>query len=362
VSAGLPAALQDAIARFAADVAPKDLAARSAALTQTYRSGAGSNAIAGDSDVAAYLTTRLPATYAAMAAALDAVKERAPNFAPTRLLDAGAGPGTASWATAERWPQLNSITMLDSNPHLLAAARTLVHASPHPSLASAAFVSSDLGATKTFLPSPLEGEGAHSAAIAARTWAEGGSASAGSEAAGKKTLLPHYDLILAGYTFAEIPDRLRAAALTKLWDACRGVLLIVEPGTPKGFATVLACRTQLLAAGARMVAPCPGTHPCPIVAPDWCHFAERLPRSRAHMRAKDANVPFEDEKFSYLAVAREGIDLLPVEARIIAAPHGGKPGTRLRLCTAAGIGERIVLKRDKAAYKSISRKTWGDAL
>ena len=174
--------------------------------------------------------------------------------------------------------------------------------------------------------------------------------------------LQTYDLILAGYTFAEIPAHLRDNALARLWDSCRGVLVIVEPGTPKGFATILACRTQLLTAGARIVAPCPGAHPCPIIAPDWCHFAERLPRSRAHMRAKAAQVPFEDEKFSYLAVAREGVDLARVEARIVAAPQLSKPGVRVRLCTAAGLGERVVLKRDKPAYKAISRKTWGDAL
>jgi ribosomal protein RSM22 (predicted rRNA methylase) len=118
----------------------------------------------------------------------------------------------------------------------------------------------------------------------------------------------------------------------------------------------------LLSAGARIVAPCPAAYPCPIVSPDWCHFAERLPRSRAHMRAKAASVPFEDEKFSYLAVAREGIELAPAEARIVAPPHVGKPGVRLRLCTQATIADRMVLKRDKDVYKSVSRKTWGDAL
>ena len=188
------------------------------------------------------------------------------------------------------------------------------------------------------------------------TDAEGGSLNADGGLGG------HFDLILAGYTFAELPAQTRDRVLATLWNACRGILVIVEPGTPAGFATILACRTALLAAGARMVAPCPGAHPCPITAPDWCHFAERLPRSRAHMRAKDASVPFEDEKFSYVAVAREGIEIAPIEARIIAPPQAAKPGTRLRLCTQSGLADRVVLKRDKPAYKAISRKTWGDSL
>ena len=39
-------------------------------------------------------------------------------------------------------------------------------------------------------------------------------------------------------------------------------------------------------------------------APDWCHFTQRLPRSRAHKQIKGAELPFEDEKFSYVALTR----------------------------------------------------------
>ena len=41
-----------------------------------------------------------------------------------------------------------------------------------------------------------------------------------------------------------------------------------------------------------------------LLAPDWCHFTQRLPRSRAHKQIKEADVPFEDEKFSYVALTR----------------------------------------------------------
>ncbi len=155
MSRGLPDALQDAIARFTENVPPKELAARAASLSERYRGGSGSHtAIADDRDVAAYLTTRLPATYAAMAAVLGAVKERAPQFAPAHVLDAGAGPGTASWAATESWPQLQSITMLDRNPHLLAAARTLANASPHRRSQLISPNSSPVDLARTYFPPP----------------------------------------------------------------------------------------------------------------------------------------------------------------------------------------------------------------
>jgi ribosomal protein RSM22 (predicted rRNA methylase) len=373
VSARLPGALQDAIARFTDEIAPKELAARTASLSECYRGGAGSDAaIRDDRDVAAYLATRLPATYAAMAAALDAVQQRAPQFVPGRLLDAGAGPGTASWAAVELWPLVQSVTMLDRHPRLLAAARTLAQSSPHPGLATAIFVAGDLAAT---VPSPTKPEfvspdlagPSHDVdrehnlrfhlPLAGRSNRRSASARGGSGGGSAA-----YDLVLAGYALAELPPQRVADTALALWNACSGVLVIVEPGTPAGFARILACRSALLTSDACIVAPCPAPYPCPIISPDWCHFAQRLPRSRAHLRAKSAQVPFEDEKFSYLAVARKGVELAPVAARIIAPPRAEKPGIRLRLCTGGQIAERTVLKRDKPAFKSISRKSWGDAI
>ena len=45
--------------------------------------------------------------------------------------------------------------------------------------------------------------------------------------------------------------------------------------------------------------------------PDWCHFTQRLPRSRAHKQIKGAELPFEDEKFSYVALTRAPVARIP---------------------------------------------------
>ena len=65
-------------------------------------------------------------------------------------------------------------------------------------------------------------------------------------------------------------------------------------------------------------------------------------------------------------VGRVGFDALQEQLAGVAGgqlgEQGAKPGARLRLCTPSGLAERVVLKRDKQAYKAISRKAWGDAL
>src|SRR5262249_30877357 len=112
------------------------------------------------------------------------------------------------------------------------------------------------------------------------------------------------DLVVASYMIGEIGDAERTALAEAMWAKTRDTLLVVEPGTPAGYARIIALRAQLIAAGAHVVAPCPHDGACPLVAPDWCHFSQRLQRSRAHMQLKGAEVPFEDERFAYVALSR----------------------------------------------------------
>ncbi len=127
------------------------------------------------------------------------------------------------------------------------------------------------------------------------------------------------DLVTLAYVLDELAPAERVRLVDRLWARTGGVFLIVEPGTPKGWERILAARTRLLAAGAHIVAPCPHAAACPLAKPDWCHFAARVARSRIHRQAKNAEVPWEDEKFIYLAASRTA----PVHAgaRIIAPPR-----------------------------------------
>src|SRR6202012_2459380 len=137
------------------------------------------------------------------------------------------------------------------------------------------------------------------------------------------------------------------AVADSMWTKTRDTLVIVEPGTPAGYAGIIAARAQLIASGAHVAAPCPHDRACPLQAPDWCHFAQRLPRSRAHMQMKGADVPFEDEKFSYVILTREPLALHP--SRVLAPPMTGKAEITAKLCTPEGVTLAKIPRRDKAA-------------
>jgi ribosomal protein RSM22 (predicted rRNA methylase) len=117
-------------------------------------------------------------------------------------------------------------------------------------------------------------------------------------------------------------------------------------------------RAQLLAQGAHVVAPCPHDATCPLAAPDWCHFTQRLPRSRAHKQIKGVELPFEDEKFSFVALSRTPVT--ERRARVLAQPEVNKVEVAAKLCTANGLFVAKVPRRAKADYARARRWRWGD--
>jgi ribosomal protein RSM22 (predicted rRNA methylase) len=316
----LPAELQAALDARLHGVSRAAAAGRAAAISQTYRAGGGSAAISSESDALAYALARMPATYAAVTASLNALCESRPGFAPVSLLDVGAGPGTASWAAAEAFPSLQAFTLLDSNTPLRALALELCATS-----------------------SRLRG--------VTYRHADARAALAETEPA---------DLVVASYMIGETGETERRALAELMWTRTRDMLLIVEPGTPAGYAAIIALRRQLIDAGAHVAAPCPHEHACPLAAPDWCHFTQRLPRSRAHRQVKAAELAYEDEKFAYVALSRAAAE--PHRARVLAQPDIGKVEVTAKLCTPAGLAAIRVPRRAKADYARARRWRWGDAV
>jgi ribosomal protein RSM22 (predicted rRNA methylase) len=312
----LPPALRHAVDAALEGVSARDLAAASDALSRRYRAELrdGRLHVADDHSARAYLAARLPATYAAIRTALDAVAALRPEFAPRSLLDFGAGPGTALWAAHDCWPDLDAATLIEASPSMRKFGEAF----------------------------------ALQTGVAAIDWRGDAPASG------------RHDLVTLAYVLDELDVGQRLTLIQQLWLLTGDTLLIVEPGTPAGYRRILEARDLLLKQGAQMTAPCPHTGACPLVAPDWCHFSRRVSRSRLHLQAKGAEVPWEDEKFSYLAVSRHAATL--PAARIIAPPRAGSGKVELKLCRSGGEAEtRLITRREGDRYKRAKRLTWGDA-
>ncbi|HTB00599.1 MAG TPA: small ribosomal subunit Rsm22 family protein [Bradyrhizobium sp.] len=316
----LPAELKAALAAKLQGFSRNDAAARAASISKTYRDGGGSGAILSEADALAYALARMPATYAAVTASLNALCAIAPDFAPKNLLDVGAGPGTASWAAAEAFSSLQDFALLDANRALRALALDLAS------------------------------DGARFRDI---KYQQGEARAALADA-------PPADLVVASYMIGEIGESDRRQLAELMWAKTRDTLLIVEPGTPAGYARIIAMRAQLIAAGAHVAAPCPHDRGCPLTAPDWCHFTQRLPRSRAHKQIKGAELAFEDEKFAYVALTRAPV--VQRLSRVLTQPVVTKVEIATKLCTSDGVVLAKVPRRAKADYARARRWRWGDAL
>jgi ribosomal protein RSM22 (predicted rRNA methylase) len=302
--------LNAAIALLLEGVSRKDLEQRAGKISAVYRDGGTSAGITDQADGLAYLVTRCPATYAATRAVFARLEEAMPDFSPASLLDVGAGPGTAAWAVRDAWPSLCSMTLIEPNRVFRDLAAHL--------LPEAQIIAGDLGTSK-----------------------------------------PRADLVTASYVLAELPEKAAVRIAQDLWAAAAQMLVLVEPGTPAGFARIRAARAALIEAGGHVAAPCTHDNVCPISGNDWCHFTERLQRSRDHMIAKGARVPFEDERYAYVAVSRTPV-AYPATARIIKPIVETKPGITLPLCEASGLRNQFVARREKDAFRAARKKEWGD--
>ncbi|MBM6399215.1 small ribosomal subunit Rsm22 family protein [Phycicoccus sonneratiae] len=292
-----------------------------ARLIEVYRSGAPpeEQALRDPVSAAAYAAYRMPATHAAVSRVLRYAMEVAPDLAPRSLVDVGGGTGAAAWAVAEAFPEVASVEVLDASADALSLGARIARNGP-PVVAGARWTRADLTVN---------------------------------------SLLPQADLATISYVLGELPgdlpDRVVDASV-----AAAGVVAVVEPGTPRGFAAVHAARERLLGAGWHLVAPCPHEDACPLAAAgDWCHLAVRLDRTALHRRLKGGALGHEDEKVSYVVARREPAAL--PGGRVLRHPVTRKGMVRLELCRADGTAAaEVVSKRQGPRYRAARHAGWGD--
>ncbi|MCF3134216.1 small ribosomal subunit Rsm22 family protein [Streptomyces olivochromogenes] len=313
--------LRGSLAGLLDGLPPKQAAAAVERLIANYRGDTPTDApiLRDRADVAAYAAYRMPATFEAVRAALEAFADAVPGWAPGSHVDVGGGTGAATWAVSATWDGVRPVTVLDWAEPALALGREL--AAANPALRDATWQRSRIGAALT---------------------------------------IESTDLVTVSYVLNELSEADRAALVDAAAGAARAVV-IVEAGTPAGYARVIEARHRLIAAGFQVAAPCPHSAACPIVpGEDWCHFSARVSRSSLHRQVKGGSLPYEDEKFSYVAAVRFPAE--PAAARVVRRPQIRKGQVLLDLCEAEErIRRTTVTKRHGDLYKAARDADWGDS-
>jgi ribosomal protein RSM22 (predicted rRNA methylase) len=304
----LPAELQTAIDHILENTPARALRQARESLSQDYREGR-SSPFSDEGKRLAYLGARMPATYAAIRKVLEKVELKG------KVLDLGAGPGTASWAMVELFPHLEGITLIERSPEAIALGKTL--ANFHPLLQKANWVQQSI-------TDPI----------------------------------PQADAAVLAYVLNELTDPFQV--IESCWNAT-SLLILIEPGTPKAFQLVRKVRERLIDLKAHILAPCPHQFACPMQGNDWCHFAARVERTRIHRLLKEGSLGYEDEKFCYLIASKTPSALYA--NRIVRHPQKGTGHVRFTLCTDEGkLVEKTISRKDKDLYRAARDAEWGDSL
>lgn len=315
----LPESTRKILEELATGIPLADLRAAAEELGSGYREGRATSAINFDDlHALAYGIVRMPATYSAMVRVLAELADLAPDFAPTTHRDLGAGPGTAVLATRWIFPELDTHHLVERDPSMRRLGEKL--------LASGGRTGSKVEWSDMDINDP----DAHSPA----------------------------DLVTLSYSLVEIDIDMREEVLKRAYESCGDVLVILEPGTKAGFEAILHAREVLASQGAHLLAPCPHAGPCPMAGTEsWCHFAERLPRTRLHLKVKGATLGYEDEKYSYLVCTRTW--RASTRGRITRPPAADKAGINLEICLPEGLVSTRIPKKEKTAWKTAKKLTWG---
>jgi ribosomal protein RSM22 (predicted rRNA methylase) len=317
----LPAQLRSAIEARSESVNGRDLAKAAQQISERYRREEFKSPIMRtDAERAAYALTRMPATYAACRHVFEQIRSLIAATQVESVVDLGSGAGAASWAAVEVFPSIQRVSMVERDAALAAMGREFAAKAGPEALRNASHLCADM---RTNLP-------------------------------------PEADLVVLSYAMGELTREDAVRLIEQALLAARKLLVVVEPGTVRGFGTILAVREILLGANQHLVAPCPHDNACPMAAAgDWCHFAQRIERTAEHRRLKGADLGYEDEKFSYVAAAKFEVTRPPF--RIVRHPLIRPGHIQLTLCTAEGLKRETLGKSQKERFRAARAACWGAA-
>ena len=273
-------------------------------------------------DTISYSVIRMPATYSAIRTCLEKIIELK-AFKINSLLDIGSGTGAAEWAVLDVF-DINDIVCLEREKAMRDLSKN--YFSYNEALRNVKFIEADIL---------------------------------------KEDLNISKDLCILSYMINELSEENRLKVIDKVLKCTNKVLLIVEPGTPEGFKNIRKIRDYAFEKGYEIIAPCTGFNGrCDIPKDDWCASSVRVQRTKIHKYLKDAEVGFEDEKFSYVAinVEKDELDLKNNIKRILRHPKIQNGRIEVKTCLQGEIKEEIITKKNKEEFKSLKKKSVGDIL
>jgi ribosomal protein RSM22 (predicted rRNA methylase) len=316
----LPIELQQAIENLAEGYEFKALKTARAAISEDYRQGSSSSQGFKDrNQLFSYLITRMPATFAACVEVFHEVAARIPDFSPSTLLDLGAGPGTASWAALDVFSSLEKILLIEREADAIEIGKKLTILCDSPAMRNAQW-------QQASLQEPFATDAV--------------------------------DMAVLSYVFSETSD---LKIIDHLLESAVSLVIVIEPGTPKGFERIRLIRQHVVDRGAHLIAPCPHAKGCPMTGTDWCHFSARVERTRLHRLLKEGTLGYEDEKYSYVVFSKQRFPI-SFKARVVRHPLKASGFVRLPLCSENGaLGEETVSRSHKEFYRKARDAEWGSA-
>lgn len=307
-------------------------------------SGKGKRLLTTDSEALAYSLARMPATCGAVEEILEQVFSSSVNITNTSnkvinkfddihsLLDLGAGTGAVGWIM-DKYFDMNNIICLEREVAMINMGKKLMNSGSQ-YLKDAKWIKHDIE---------------------------------------KENIDYKADIVTASYVLNELTEEVRIKVVDEIWQATNRLLIIIEPGTPVGFRNIKRIRETLILKGAKILAPCIHNKKCYKTEEDWCHFSCRVGRTSIHKDLKGADASYEDEKFSYLVVEKEDKYTNSMSkkdkcicknhcGRILRHPQVRKGHTIMEICTAEGIKNITISKRDKEIYKASKKLKQGDKI
>lgn len=277
----------------------------------------GERLVTKQNEAIAYALSRMPATYESVSNVIGQVLELN-KFKIGSVLDVGAGTGSATWALYDN-TECRDFTCLEREDEMINVGSRLME-------------ESEISNCTKWMKFDIISD----------------------------NISKKYDMIISSYMINELSKESIKSVIDKMWNATNNALVILEPGTPRGFSNIREIRSYLLNKNAQIIAPCTHQLQCQIGENDWCQFTCRIQRSKIHKMLKDGEAPYEDEKFSYIAFSKQ----FPVRAnnRILRHPKINKGYSEYTVCTENGIKNIRLSKKDGDIYKKAKKKMAGDSL